>query len=749
MTTPTGTSTGTSSAAVGTPDGAFALATASLAMVTVATAISMCRVFNGWSFLGPMLAVALGVHIVCWLLRACRVPQWLAMAIGFAALLELMSLVYYRSSMSGPLPMMQTLDAFRSDLRLVWQQFPAAVAPVPSQGNFAVTASLAVALCAYISDAFAFRADGRAEVIVPSGVILIFTSALSADRNRIMVTALWVAASMLAVVALRGAHGRRQVAWIGRRRPSFAATIPLAFLCAGCVSLGAAAIAPRLPGAGQAPLMDTRNRDGDVTQVLSPLVDIRSRLVNRSNTEMFSVVSDNPHYWRVISLSVFDGTTWRPSDQDLRPTNDGLASPPPDSSFDTTTFLINRLGGELVPAAPTPVSVQQPNLYWADVTQTLISTDKDLEKGDIFTITSAISRPSVTQLQQSTTFASPDPESLALPGDLPESVRALARQITEAAPTPYDQARQLQDWFQANFVYDLTVQRGHSSEAITNFLDLRRGYCEQFAGTYAAMARSIGLPTRVVVGFTPGEADAEGRYHVYGRQAHAWVEVWFDSYGWVTFDPTPGRGSPDDQEHTGLPALQQVGPTDSATGASGSPTPIVTVPRDGAQGNPTASSRVPTTTIVNTPGSATRNSDSSTSRNVWLVLGSILGLIVAWLVAAPRLATALRHQRRRASADRIHAAWTRALDSLRLVGCAPIDGATPLEFAAVAAKTTGVDHDCIVTLARLVTVAAYATVESDDAAAESAEELAASIDDWTMAKVSIPERIRHRALLRS
>ena len=63
--------------------------------------------------------------------------------------------------------------------------------------------------------------------------------------------------------------------------------------------------------------------------------------------------------------------------------------------------------------------------------------------------------------------------------------------------------------------------------------------------TYAAMMRSLGYPARVSVGFSPGTNLGNGSYSVLGKNAHAWPEVWFDGLGWVPFEPTPGRGSPD------------------------------------------------------------------------------------------------------------------------------------------------------------------------------------------------------------
>ena len=102
----------------------------------------------------------------------------------------------------------------------------------------------------------------------------------------------------------------------------------------------------------------------------------------------------------------------------------------------------------------------------------------------------------------------------------------------------------LQDWFRTNFDYSLDSPAGHGDDALVDFLESGVGYCEQFAGAYAAMARSLGIPARVAVGFTPGNEDPDdpGLYRVLGRHAHAWPEVYFPGTGWVAFEPTPGRG---------------------------------------------------------------------------------------------------------------------------------------------------------------------------------------------------------------
>ena len=81
------------------------------------------------------------------------------------------------------------------------------------------------------------------------------------------------------------------------------------------------------------------------------------------------------------------------------------------------------------------------------------------------------------------------------------------------------------------------------TNAIANFISEKRGFCVQFASTYAVMARSLGIPSRVAVGFTPGDL-RDGVFHVQSHNAHAWPEIWLAGLGWThLFDPTPPAGS--------------------------------------------------------------------------------------------------------------------------------------------------------------------------------------------------------------
>jgi LPXTG-motif cell wall-anchored protein len=129
-----------------------------------------------------------------------------------------------------------------------------------------------------------------------------------------------------------------------------------------------------------------------------------------------------------------------------------------------------------------------------------------------------------------------------------DDIRALAKQITADASGTYEQALALQTYFRdmSRFVYDTQVAPARTDDAVWDFLTTRHGYCVQFATSMAVMARSLGIPARLGVGFLPGVADANGIYTVTGRLSHTWPELYFPSVGWVRFEPTPAvqSGSP-------------------------------------------------------------------------------------------------------------------------------------------------------------------------------------------------------------
>lgn len=701
------------------------VASVAVTILSAVTAVSMCRVFADWQFLDTLLVMVIGVHAASIVLRIARVPGWLAMPIVLLVLFELLALLFYRDTLTALFPTRETFQLMRVDLRLVWSQFPTAVAPVPSEGSFLLAAALGLGLVSMLGDAFAFRAYGRAEAVVPGGVLFIFTAALGTDRLRVGVAAAWFAAALVVVAVLRALHGGGSESWLGRRRRAVGAALPATAMCAMVAALGAALIGPLLPGAGAEPLLETRQTQSDVTEVLSPLVDIRSRLVNRKNTEMFVVSSSAGRYWRSTGLTVFDGTTWKLPERSLDSADGTLNEPGPDAQIVQQQIIISRLGGELVPAAFTPVAVAQNDLLWLPETDTILLDDGDkLTEGQVFNITSDVTVPS-PELLRSTSASGISTDFIALPSGVPEEAIELAQQITAGQPTDYDKALALQNFFRTEFEYSLEVQRGHSDDAISAFLRVRIGYCEQFAGTFAVMARAVGLPARVAVGFTQGEQRADGNFHVLGKHAHAWPEVWFDGVGWVLFEPTPGRGAPGSEGVTGAAAAQDSTPAEPGEGDGTTPAPTTTAPRvtPTTERDPLGQ---PTPTGTTVPPVAVASSGGGGGGPAGWIFLAILA-VGAWAVAMPWL---VRRVTRTGSTptEQVITAWHGTVGALQLAGASPPGGATPVEYAVQVERELAVDHRSLLELARFVTRAIYSPSGVGEPAALRAAVLRTHLD---------------------
>jgi transglutaminase-like putative cysteine protease len=127
------------------------------------------------------------------------------------------------------------------------------------------------------------------------------------------------------------------------------------------------------------------------------------------------------------------------------------------------------------------------------------------------------------------------------------ALEAQARAIVGGAKTPYAAVAGLETWFRATggFRYDQHPPATPGAQPLVAFVtQTKSGYCQHYAGAMALMLRYLGIPARVAAGFTTGTYDSDtGEWTVTDHDAHTWVEAWFAGYGWLPFDPTPGRGS--------------------------------------------------------------------------------------------------------------------------------------------------------------------------------------------------------------
>ena len=421
------------------------------------------------------------------------------------------------------LPTHLSWTTVRLDLVDAWDQFSVVKAPVPAEAGFLAAALVAVWIAAWLADTFAFRFDALIESIVPTAGIFLFVSVLARPDYRLVSCAIYLGAVFAFVALHRAWLDERAPGWLADSHKSVAPTVLRTTARVGVVAVIAALVlGPALPGAGEAPLWDLDTSGGGGTRVtLSPLVDIRGRLVDQTDEIAFEVTSPSPSYWRLTALDTFDGKIWSSESSYTGVSGDLPRTAAPITTGDTVvqTFTITNLSSIWLPAAFAPVNVSGGGNVGFDVESASLITDKASAKGLTYQVTSVIPRLDAALLEQSSTI-SIDPQMrrryLQLPGTI--------RRTSATKPSRSLRARRLSTnapWRSktsstANFTYDLSVRAGHGEDAIESFLKERRGYCEQFAGTYAAFARSIGLPARVAVGFTPGEL-TNGVYVVRGR----------------------------------------------------------------------------------------------------------------------------------------------------------------------------------------------------------------------------------------
>ena len=134
-----------------------------------------------------------------------------------------------------------------------------------------------------------------------------------------------------------------------------------------------------------------------------------------------------------------------------------------------------------------------------------------------------------------------------LPTDFPQRIGVLARAVTAGAETPYDKAKAVEEHLKNNFQYNLKIEPPpYNADGVAYFLFTQKeGYSEYFASAMTVMLRSIGMPARLVTGYSLGDKLPDSNvYMVTDRHSHAWVEVYFPRYGWIPFEPTAGRTIP-------------------------------------------------------------------------------------------------------------------------------------------------------------------------------------------------------------
>ena len=399
----------------------------------------------------------------------------------------------------------------------------------------------------------------------------------------------WTALAYLLLLALHAApHGERAV---GARRTvstvAIAAALVVATLAAGPVVAAAPGWASlTLPNFGSGPIgplrlsddLDLRQslgrRSGQVVlhYTVSPVgaagavgavgaaspTDRASATPGAAEAATARIVGP----LRAFTLRDFDGRSWQPTDatdlQDWVPGTllasdrsvQGMLLDPQAGTLARVDVTIDGLRELRLPVSTFPRTLEIAGPWRYDAERDEVVGDRPTGAGTTYAMTVEIPTLTADDLKAASGRPPAGLEPyLAVPQTAhTEDIRALATQISADASGPYNQALALQTYFRdmSRFVYDTRVAPGRTDDAVWDFLTSRHGYCVQFATSMAIMARSLGIPARLGVGFLPGVADDSGVYTVTGRLSHTWPELYFPSVGWVRFEPTPAvqSGSP-------------------------------------------------------------------------------------------------------------------------------------------------------------------------------------------------------------
>ncbi len=173
----------------------------------------------------------------------------------------------------------------------------------------------------------------------------------------------------------------------------------------------------------------------------------------------------------------------------------------------------------------------------------------EFKSGDSYQVSSAISRAGPEELRNASTEYPlwVSERYLQLPSSLPQRVSDLAFRVTAGSDTPFEKAKALEQYLRNSYPYHLRVDPPpFNADGVDHFLfTLEEGYSEYFGSTMAVMLRTVGVPSRLAVGYTTGD-QIEGQpiFSVTDSHSHAWLEVYFPEYGWIPFEPTPGKSLP-------------------------------------------------------------------------------------------------------------------------------------------------------------------------------------------------------------
>ncbi|UWX97950.1 DUF3488 and transglutaminase-like domain-containing protein [Arthrobacter zhaoxinii] len=544
---------------------------AASALAVLLCSLSVHGVIEGWSWLTPLFFAILVPLAATAAARRFRVPQPLVPVSGMAVLACTLTWLFASSSsFLGFLPGPGTLaraDALLSEARTVILTEVTPVQPLP---GILFLCCAGIGLVAVLTDTLAATLRMPATAGLGLFAVLMLPAVLKPES---LGTGYFLLAGagylvLLAAGARREQHGpgtRVPRPWLARATAVSASSLALALLLPAV-----------LPGfSGGAFPEGTRFNFFSGSTGLNPVVSLGSdlRQPQSAGRITYSTSSTDPVYLRSTTLEDFSGSRWGP---DIRAAErrEGVSTMSPDASTlpggGRSTPVVTRISSKtysspwlLAPYYPLGVTGAEGNWSWDPKTMTVLDDSSDsasTQDYQVLSVSPELTPEELARLPE-VDNGSVDAVFTDLPADLPGNIRDAAAEAVKDASTPYAKAMAIQGYLRGpEFSYSLEAPveggyDGNGMSVLSEFLERKAGYCVHFAAAMAVMARQEGIPSRMALGYAPGQSTGdtpEGtgpngeplrEFEVDSSDAHAWPELYFEGAGWVRFEPTPSRGS--------------------------------------------------------------------------------------------------------------------------------------------------------------------------------------------------------------
>lgn len=570
--------------------GSEARARIGLVVLLVGTLASFEHLFASGEYWGPSLlgmVLALGIAVAG---RRLGMSTTLVVIASAALLVWYLLLVFESGATAYGLPTPAALRRVWADLMVAYDLSAVDYAPVPLRTGYAIFAIAVTWTLTTVGEIATFR--WKRPLVASAPCVALFTFLMIVGESPLGTwLVLFFLASLFTYWGLESTHrlrawGRWVTAWREDDDEPSGLVGDMARRM-GVVCVLAALVIPLFIPALEEGFLSWRNQvgegpggagggsgEGSGSGIVDPLVSVVPELIQQSETEMFRVDTDlapeapRP-YWRMQSLMRFDGRTWFPPNSGTTEQTvqfglgeGGLLSatsvpravglPLPTVAADVTQrFTIRGFRNQHMPVAGTPLKMDiadedQAGNVRVNATHGDLRLTTGLTGGFFYEVTSSVAMPSYRELKRTEVVLEEGTEYVQLPAGLDPDVRSLALEWTRGKKTDLERLIAIQDELRLGFDYDDQIEPAKSDDYLAQFLfDTKTGYCQQFATAFAVLARTLGYPTRVVVGFLPGESDdaTPDEFVVRGSDAHAWPEVYFPGHGWIPFEPTPRNGA--------------------------------------------------------------------------------------------------------------------------------------------------------------------------------------------------------------